>query len=146
MDLGHKIAYAADAEVIHVHDEGPKQTYNRYRREAIALKRIYQHERFHLWDFVRLFTANVINDYRHALRARVLRSNILGIFRFRLMQFWGTFRGFSQSGAITNNLKQTFYYPNRRVTNPKSAASRTESMRRIEYADDTAEHHVDGGS
>lgn len=146
MDLGYKIAYAADAEVVHVHNESPRQTYNRYRREAIALKRIYRHERFNLWDFVRLFTANLISDYRHALHDRAWWSNIFSIFGFRLMQFWGTFRGFSQSGPVTNQLKQTFYYPNRRTTSPQSPASRTESLRRVQYPDDTAEHPVDGSS
>jgi glycosyltransferase involved in cell wall biosynthesis len=110
MQQGYKVAYAADAEIVHVHDETPKRIYNRYRREAIALKRIFPHEQFRLRDFIRLFSANVINDYVHAWRDRVLRRNLRDIFVFRLMQFWGTYRGFAQ-GSVTSQLKQTFYYP-----------------------------------
>lgn len=110
MQLGYAIAYAADAEIVHVHDETPQRIYNRYRREAIALKRIFPHEHFHLRDFLRLFTANVLYDYAQAWRERVLLRNLKGILIFRLMQFWGTYRGFQQ-GSVTSQLKQTFYYP-----------------------------------
>lgn len=146
IDLGYKIAYAADAEIIHVHDESSKQTYNRYRREAIALKRIYSQERFSLWHFIRFFTGNVLSDYRHALHEGVFRSNILGIPRFRLMQFWGTFRGFSQSGPVTNQLKETFYYPNNKTKITSSFEKVTESERRVQYSDDTAETPADNNS
>ena len=39
--------------------------------------------------------------------ARHLRS----IFWFRLMQFWGTYQGYRQTGPLTWQLRQTFYYP-----------------------------------
>lgn len=146
IDLGYKIAYAADAEIIHVHDESSKQTYNRYRREAIALKRIYSQERFSPWHFIRFFTGNVLSDYRHALREGVFRSNIFGIPRFRLMQFWGTFRGFSQSGPVTNQLKQTFYYPNNKTKITSSFDKVNEFERRVQYSDDTAETPTDSNS
>ncbi len=146
IDLGYKIAYAADAEIIHVHDEGPKQTYNRYRREAIALKRIYSQERFNLWHFIRFFTGNVLSDYRHALQEGVFRKNIFGILRFRLMQFWGTFRGFSQRSPVTNRLKQTFYYPNSKTKMTDTSGRGSESERRVQYSDDTSEKPVDRNS
>jgi rhamnosyltransferase len=111
MALGYKIAYTAEAEIIHVHNEKPRQTYNRYRREAIAFKRIFPQEQFHWWDFIRLLSANVYSDYFHAWREQVLGRNLLTIPRFRLMQFWGTCRGFNQHGPVTSQLKQTFYYP-----------------------------------
>jgi glycosyltransferase involved in cell wall biosynthesis len=114
LQLGYKIAYEPDAEVIHVHNESPLQTYNRYRREAIALKRIFPSEQFHFSDFLRLFLTNIFNDYVHARGDGVFGHQWVGIPRFRLMQFWGTYRGFSQSGPVTHQLKQTFYYPNRK--------------------------------
>ena len=112
--LGYRLAYVAEAEVIHVHDETPAQTYNRYRREAIAFKAIFPQEQFHLWDFVRLWVANVFSDYRHALRDKVLRRELLRIPRFRLMQFWGTYRGYAQHEPVSQQLRRTFYYPNHR--------------------------------
>jgi GT2 family glycosyltransferase len=40
MQMGYKIAYASDAEVVHVHNEPALCIYNRYRREGLALTRI----------------------------------------------------------------------------------------------------------
>lgn len=113
MLLGYKIAYQADAVVFHVHNEIPLQTYDRYRREAIAFKSIFPNEHFHFGDFVRLFLTNVFTDYAHAWREGALARQWLEIPRFRLMQFWGTYRGVAQCGPITSQLKQRFYYPNR---------------------------------
>ena len=111
MQMGHKIVYAAEAEVVHVHNELPKQIYNRYRREAIAMKCIFPQERFNFWDLVRLFAANVISDFYHSWHDEGLWRNMMSIFVFRLMQFWGTYQGFSQPGPVTGQLRRTFYYP-----------------------------------
>ncbi|MGB3492750.1 MAG: glycosyltransferase family A protein [Elainellaceae cyanobacterium] len=111
MKLGHRIAYSAEAEIIHVHDEPAHRVFNRYRREAIALKHIFPQEHFNLWDFVRLFTSNTVSDYYHALHDGALKDNFFSIPVFRFMQFWGTYRGFSRRGVLTSQLKQTFYYP-----------------------------------
>lgn len=112
--LGHKIAYAADAEINHVHDEHLSQIYHRYCREAMAMKRIFPHERFGLLHFLRLFTTNVISDYIHAIQDRLLWRHWNDILTFRLMQFWGTYRGFAQVGPIGAALRRRLYYPKRR--------------------------------
>ncbi|UCG13680.1 MAG: glycosyltransferase [Deltaproteobacteria bacterium] len=112
LQLGYKVAYAANAEIIHVHDENARQIYNRYRREAIALKSILPEERFSLWDLVYLFLSNVISDYYYVRRDGLLRANLSGIPIFRWMQFWGTYRGFRWRGPITTQLREKFYYPN----------------------------------
>ncbi|RJR35902.1 MAG: glycosyltransferase [Deltaproteobacteria bacterium] len=112
MQSGQKIAYAADAVVAHVHNETLTGIYNRYRREAIALKRIFPQEKFNLKDFVYFFISNVLNDYFHAGHDGVLWNNLRSIAVFRLMQVWGTYRGFSQKGPVSSKLRQTFYYPN----------------------------------
>src|SRR3972149_2973888 len=39
-EQGGEIAYAAEAEIIHVHNETPHVVFNRYRREAMAFKQI----------------------------------------------------------------------------------------------------------
>ena len=111
MQRGYHIAYNADAEIIHVHEETPRRIYNRYRREAIALKQISPQESFNLWDFIRLFISNTFSDYFHAFHDRVLGENLADIPLFRFMQFWGTYNGFSRHTPITSQLKQAFYYP-----------------------------------
>ena len=108
---GYAISYVAEAEVCHVHQESPYGVYNRYRREGMAFKRIFPHEHFHLVDFLRLYLSNSASDIWHALQQGNLRRNIIHILWFRMMQFWGTYRGFRSSGPLTHQLRQTFYYP-----------------------------------
>lgn len=111
-ERGYKIVYESDAEVIHVHDESWGGIMNRYRREAIAMKQIFPEERFQFWDFIRLYTGNVFSDLYHAWHDGVLLLNLNEICLFRLMQFWGTYRGFLHSGPVGGELKNRFYYPN----------------------------------
>jgi rhamnosyltransferase len=108
---GYHLAYVAEAEVAHVHDESPRQVYNRYRREAIALKRMRPHEHFGLLDFLRLYTTNVASDWFHAVRESQWLSVWREVLWFRFMQFWGTHRGFSHRGPVSKRLIQAFYYP-----------------------------------
>lgn len=109
---GSNISYIAEAEIIHVHEDLPKGIYNRYRREAMAFKRIFPQEKFNFWDFVRLFTRNAWSDLSHARKQGKILSEVTSIIWFRFMQFWGTYRGYQQSGPLTQELRQTFYYPN----------------------------------
>lgn len=108
---GKRVVYVPEAEVVHVHNESPRQVYNRYRREAIGLKMIRPQERFHLWDFGWLVVSNILSDVWHAIRAGRLSGVWRGILWFRLMQFWGTYRGFVHRGPVGSRLKQAFYYP-----------------------------------
>ena len=111
MDQGWGIAYVAEAPVIHVHEETPQLIYNRYRREAMALRTIRPSEQFGLSDFVRLFVGNVASDLSEAWRRKVLLREAGGILSFRWMQFWGTYRGFAYAGPLSGSLKRIFYYP-----------------------------------
>lgn len=107
-----KLAYNANAVIIHVHNETPSKTRNRYRREAIAMKNIFPEAHFSLWDFVRLFTSNAISDSVAALKAKVFFKHLFPILSFRLMQFWGTYEGYTQSKKLDSRLLRRFYYPN----------------------------------
>jgi len=109
---GYVLSYVAEAEIIHVHEETPRKVFNRYRREAMAFKRIFPEARFGLWDFVRLFTGNVVSDFYHAAREGVLARHWWSILWFRFMQFWGTYRGYRMAQSpLDERLRQTFYYP-----------------------------------
>ncbi|MGH2607341.1 MAG: glycosyltransferase family 2 protein [Anaerolineales bacterium] len=127
---GHSLAYVAEAEVTHVHEESPRAVYNRYRREAMALRQIHPQTRFRLPDFLRLWVANVVNDWWHALNDRVLHRKVWEIMWFRCLQLWGTYRGFTLSGPLTEELKQTFYYP-RGLARPKDGKER--AARPLDY-------------
>ena len=113
-DQGYAISYVAEAEIIHVHNETPRGVYNRYRREAMALRRIYPEAHFNFYDFLRLTATNIFSDLWHALRERVLWRNIASIFWFRFMQFHGTRMGHRETSLITPQLRETFYYARER--------------------------------
>jgi rhamnosyltransferase len=108
---GLRIAYAAHAEVIHVHNETPRRVYERYRREGMAFKRIFPESHFSVYDFVRLSLSNILTDLRDASRHQGGWRHMPSIAWFRTMQFWGTYRGYRGSGPVTQELRQTFYYP-----------------------------------
>jgi len=110
VEQGHFISYSAEAEVVHVHNETPRAVFNRYRREAMAFRRIHPEAHFNWYDFIRLTTANILSDTYHAARGRVLWRNLGPIFWFRFMQFHGTRLGYRDSGLLTPQLRETFYY------------------------------------
>lgn len=116
MKLGHKVAYIAEAEVAHIHNESYSQVYNRYCREAMALKQIIPSTKFSLFDLGRLLSANIVSDYFSlVIKDKVDMKNMCDIPIFRLMQFWGTYRGYAQQTPLTERLRRKFYYPNHRM-------------------------------
>ncbi len=129
MNQGHAISYAAEAEIVHVHEEGPRKVLNRFRREAMAFKRIFPEERFNLWNLIALYTTNVVNDLLQALRQRRMLSNFGSILWYRFMQFYGTYLGYRHSGALPAQLKQVFYYP----PGLSSKRAPTRAIQPIEY-------------
>lgn len=109
-EQGHEIVYVPEAEIIHIHDESPRAVFNRYRREAMAFKKIYSESHFSIYDFLRLTTMNILSDVWHAAYERVLWKSLASILWFRFMQFHGTRIGYRESGMLTPQLRETFYY------------------------------------
>jgi glycosyltransferase involved in cell wall biosynthesis len=109
---GFKIAYSAQAVIVHLHNESFSQVKNRYKREAIALKKIYPGEKFSFLNFVYLFIMNAGFDEYHAIRDGCFTNQCLSIVKFRFLQFWGTYRGFCSNEQVTPHMRRTFYYPN----------------------------------
>ena len=109
-EQGYGIAYVSEAEIIHVHNETPRGVFNRYRREAMAFKKIYPESHFNVYDFLRLTTTNILSDLWHAAHERVLWKHIVSILWFRFMQFHGTRLGHRETSLVTPQLRETFYY------------------------------------
>lgn len=107
---GGRVAYVAEARVIHVHDEPPARVFQRYRREALALRRIFPDERFGHLDLLRLLPASILSDWYHAARDGRFRSAFLDAPLFRAMQYLGTWRGFHERAA-ESDLRRRLYYP-----------------------------------
>lgn len=133
MEQGYKVSYVSEAEIIHVHDEKPRQVYNRYRREAIAMKQILPQSQFSFWNFLRFWTGKTNSDLLQARREKVLKKEWKSILWFRLMQYWGTYRGYSYSDKIDANLHHQFYYPPGILSTKDPAARNVEP---IEYSKD----------
>lgn len=130
-DHGYKIAYVAEAEIVHVHNESWRGISNRYRREAMAFKMIYPNEQFNLIDLFKAFFSNAKNDLTIANKDKIIKKVWKSILGFRWNQFYGTYLGYRQSGPLTWQLKQTFYYPR----NGQSAKKRERDVKPILYQD-----------
>lgn len=109
--LGYKVIYAVSAEIIHVHEENPITVFRRYRREAIAYRTIFPNEKLSLFDFIKLYCLNATSDCYRAWRDGMFREHATSILQFRLMQFWGTYRGMCQKDHVSQSLKKRLYYP-----------------------------------
>jgi glycosyltransferase involved in cell wall biosynthesis len=121
---GFTVAYAADAPVAHVHDERFAMIVNRYRREAIAHREIYPGQTMGLGAAIRLWAANVAGDIAAAAREPRFFAHVRDALIFRTGQFYGTFKGFSQSGPVTETLKRRFYYPGSVAARPPPPEAR----------------------
>lgn len=132
---GGQIAYSAEAIIAHVHQESWSRIRNRYRREALALRKIEPGIRFSLLDFLTLTIRNTATDLREALRQRVLSQTAFEIVLFRINQFLGTWQGHNQSDEIDTTLRNRFYYPAQ--TDRQSPQSTDQD---IDYRASTAPH------
>lgn len=110
---GGWLVYEPSATIVHVHEETWPQVRNRYRREAMALRRINAESHFSILDFCRLFTANIVMDAIAAKKQKVLAREWRSILRFRFNQFFGAWQGHRGPSEVSQNLKQRFYFPAR---------------------------------
>ncbi len=108
---GYGIAYVAEAEVVHIHHETPRQVFNRYRREAIGLKQILPKSGFSLRNFLGLWLRSTASDLNQARRESVFQREWWGILWFRFLQYLGTWQGYRQSEGMYAGLPHAFYYP-----------------------------------
>ena len=128
---GHRIAYVAEAPVVHVHEETWATVRNRYRREAIAYARIMGEKHMGAFEAIKLGITNTSSDYFHALKGREFFKNIRAIPAFRIAQFHGAWQGFRTVGNISEELKNRFYYP----TDPAKDERPAEPGRKISYTE-----------
>jgi hypothetical protein len=83
----------------------------RYEREAIALQEIMPEVHINFGDFLRYFISAVLLDAGSALQQKNLSSKLGEIFMFRLMQFWGSYRGNHEHRKISAQMKEMYFYP-----------------------------------
>ncbi|GAA2137917.1 glycosyltransferase [Nocardioides koreensis] len=129
LELGLRMDYVAEAPVVHVHEETWSTIRNRYRREAIAYKKIMREEQFTAPEAIVLAGANIASDYWHAWRHGQLLTNLSEIPKFRVAQFLGAVEGFRTSPTVSQSLLRRFYYP----TDMARPALREVAGQQIEY-------------
>lgn len=111
VESGGRVAYVAQAGVLHLHDERWSQVRRRFEREAIALRAIMPQVHVGVWDTARYIVHSVWGD----LRARPARSergsHLLEILLYRWNQYVGSWRGNREHRKLSRAQKEAYFYP-----------------------------------
>ena len=107
---GHRIAYVPEAKIAHVHEESIRQTFNRYRREALAYQAIFGSQQMGVGQSTGLAAESVVRDVRAAMREGRL-GDVPSAVGFRLAQFAGAFAGYRQDPTESRQIVRRMYYP-----------------------------------
>ncbi len=108
---GLEVSYVADAVVFHLHEESWQQIRWRYQREAIALQSIMPEVHLTFTDFLRYYASAVFFDVGVAVQEKKAAKSLPEILAFRLMQFWGSYRGNHEHRRLSWKTKEKYFYP-----------------------------------
>jgi rhamnosyltransferase len=108
---GGKLAYVADAEVYHIHDESWHKVKTRYEREAIALQKIMPEVHVQFPDFLRYLFSSIFFDLGSAIQEKRLIRTTPSIVMYRLMQYWGSYKGNHMHRKLSRTMKENYFYP-----------------------------------
>jgi rhamnosyltransferase len=111
VDRGAKIGYVAEAPVYHLHSETWRGVRLRYEREAIALRHIMPQVHVGSIDFMRYYFTALWLDIGQAMKEGRLGETLGEIVLFRLMQYWGTYRGNHKHRELSHRMKEEYFYP-----------------------------------
>ncbi len=111
LEKGHRIGFAPGAPVYHIHDETWSQVRWRYEREALALQDIDPSLHMSRRDLVRCIARAVRMDSRKAREEGRLRAELMDIIRFRVCQYWGSYRGSHASRRLSADTRRRYFYP-----------------------------------
>lgn len=126
---GGQIGYVAEAAVTHIHEESLEQTNRRYFREALTMREIMPEVHFNFFDFSRCLVFGIAHDLVEASRSKQLLKEGPGIFAFRFMQYWGTYRGHNEHRQLSRAQKAAYYYPKPRIARqPQAKAGSAHQM------------------
>ncbi|MDP3244333.1 MAG: alcohol dehydrogenase catalytic domain-containing protein [bacterium] len=103
---GLKIVYAPQAAVHHIHEESWPQIYNRYRREAIAAKRLGIPAPPFGSPSKKVFVRNIFQDIKMTGRELSL-ARLKEILLFRFYQWRGAWQGWNKDALIDINKERS---------------------------------------
>jgi hypothetical protein len=119
---GWQLYYSNESEVQHLHNENYKTIRNRYRREAEALKVIFdKHNIQSSQDNLKLYNSTliacikgffrgIIYDIRKKRYSKLPFKNLSSILKYRYNQFYGTYSGFYKK-IDKNKMTEMYFYP-----------------------------------
>ncbi len=108
---GYHVGFTPNASVYHIHDETWSQVRWRYEREALALQEIDPSLHMSRRDLVRCIARSVRMDSRKARQENRLISELLDIIRFRVSQYWGSYKGSHASRRLSADRRRRYFYP-----------------------------------
>ncbi len=107
---GGRLAYVADATIVHVHEERLRQTLNRYRREAISHRTFSGAPAMPLGKAASLAARHITADARRAIRTGSMTA-LPSIAGFRAAQFAGVWLAGRTDASETDKVLRRMYYP-----------------------------------
>tara|TARA_B100000287_G_scaffold361622_1_gene354499 strand:- start:3483 stop:4415 length:933 start_codon:yes stop_codon:yes gene_type:complete len=119
---GWGLYYSNESDVQHLHNENYKTIRNRYRREAEALKIIFDKHKIYSSKYnlkfynltliacVQGFFRGVIFDIRKKRNSKLPYNNLTDILKYRYNQFYGTYKGFNKT-IDKNKMTEMYFYP-----------------------------------
>lgn len=108
---GRKVAYVADATVVHHHEEPWRQVKHRFEREAIALQNIMPQVHVHLFDMIRYISSSIWKDWQYAWKKHIWYSTAREIVLYRINQYYGSYKGNHRHRKLSHIEKEKYFFP-----------------------------------
>ena len=108
---GMSIAYVSEAAGYHIHEETWVNIRTRYESEAYDFQHIMPEVHVGFSDFIRYFVSAVLFDVSEAIQSKRFVRVLPEIIMFRLMQFWGSYRGNHEHRRLSKKMKERYFYP-----------------------------------
>lgn len=108
---GGKIAYVSNAAVFHLHNETWPQIKRRFEREALALQAIMPEVQLNLASASKFFWKSVVSDARQSSIDKKHFTIVGEILLYRLMQYWGAYKGNHIHRKLSRRKLEQYYYP-----------------------------------
>lgn len=136
-DLGYAVVYEPEAAVYHIHDETWARIYNRYRREAVAARRIGLREPPHGSTGMGWMVRHLAGDALASLREPSVRR-FYEVWRFRYHQWKGTRDGWLHDIDLERERRELFYGSANQgvvISGPRQAAFQDVPMPEVKPGD-----------
>lgn len=108
---GGKVGYVAEAGVYHYHLESWAHVRRRFEREAIALRHIMPQVHIQRRDLLRYVLTSIAKDWNKARQDGVFMAKCADVVKYRLCQYWGSYKGNHDHRRLSHAQKEHYFYP-----------------------------------